>query len=98
METFVLNSADPAEQKKRDESLRGALLIQNHQAQLNYAPDRGVKSARFKVLRLATCPAVLIEAGFLSNAAEAKRCATGEFQRKLAGAVADAVVQFAAGN
>ncbi|MFK5924357.1 MAG: N-acetylmuramoyl-L-alanine amidase [Verrucomicrobiota bacterium] len=36
--------------------------------------NRGIKSARLKVLRLTKGPAVLIECGFLSNRWENKRC------------------------
>ncbi|MBO5667983.1 MAG: N-acetylmuramoyl-L-alanine amidase [Lentisphaeria bacterium] len=47
-------------------------------------PVRGVKTARFKVLRQAPCPAILIEAGFVSNSAEIKLLKQPEFQRKFA--------------
>ena len=56
------------------------------------AADRGVKRARFMgVLRGQTRPAVLIEAGYLSNAAEAKKIASADYRQKLAEAVARAL-------
>ena len=45
--------------------------------------DRGVKHARFAVLRQAPCPAVLVECGFLSNAAEEQRLMDTAYQSKL---------------
>ena len=54
--------------------------------------DRGVCRARFmEVLRGQRCPAVLIEAGFLSNPGDARQIETAAFQQKLAQAVADAL-------
>jgi N-acetylmuramoyl-L-alanine amidase len=46
--------------------------------------DRGLKRARFVVLREAQCPAVLVEGGYLSHLDEAKRVATPAFRQKLA--------------
>jgi N-acetylmuramoyl-L-alanine amidase len=57
--------------------------------------DRGLKRGRLAVLRLATCPAVLVEAGFLSNTAEAKKISTPEYRQKIAQAVADGVKAYA---
>ncbi len=49
--------------------------------------DRGVRRARFEVLRGATMPAVLIEAGFLSHPEEGKRIFTVEYRRQIARAI-----------
>ncbi|MGC4073351.1 MAG: N-acetylmuramoyl-L-alanine amidase [Nibricoccus sp.] len=57
--------------------------------------DRGLKRGRLAVLRLATCPAVLVEAGFLSNTAEAKKISTPEYRQKIAEAIADGVKAYA---
>lgn len=56
--------------------------------------DRGLKRARFQVLRGADCPAVLVEAGYLSNSREAARIATAEFQEKLAHSLALAIDRY----
>jgi N-acetylmuramoyl-L-alanine amidase len=55
------------------------------------APDRGLKRARFAVLRMATCPAVLVEAGYLSNDAEARKIATPAYRQRIAQAIANGV-------
>ena len=57
--------------------------------------DRGLRRARFQVLRQAGCPAVLVEVGFLSNAVEARLLASGWFRGKLARAVADGILDYA---
>jgi N-acetylmuramoyl-L-alanine amidase len=59
------------------------------------ASDRGLKRGRLAVLRLAPCPAVLVEAGFLSNDEEAKKIATPAYRQQVAEAIADAVRQYA---
>jgi N-acetylmuramoyl-L-alanine amidase len=54
--------------------------------------DRGINRARFiGVLRGQHRPAILIEAGFLSNPHEAKRIEDPEFRQKLAEALAEAL-------
>jgi N-acetylmuramoyl-L-alanine amidase len=58
--------------------------------------DLGVKSALFYVLVGARMPAVLVETAFISNRREEQRLASGRFQDEVAGAVARAVVAFAA--
>lgn len=60
------------------------------------ASDRGLKRGRLAVLRLATCPAVLVEAGFLSNDEEAKKIATPAYRQQVAVSMAEAVRQYAA--
>jgi len=61
--------------------------------------DRGVRHARFLgVLRGQNRPAVLIEAGYLSNPAEARRIADAAYRQKLAEAVAEALGQPEAGS
>jgi len=54
--------------------------------------DRGVSRARFMgVLHGPRCPAVLIEAGYMSNPREVRLIENPEFRQKLAQAVADAL-------
>ena len=91
METFALKALESGEIRRTAHSLRLAYLVQKEQSGINNSPGRGVKTARFKVLRKTPCPAILIEAGFLTNAADAVRCADREFQQKLALAVARAI-------
>jgi N-acetylmuramoyl-L-alanine amidase len=55
------------------------------------ASDRGLKRARWAVLRHVECPAILVESGFLSNDAEARRIATPAYRQKIAEAIADGV-------
>jgi N-acetylmuramoyl-L-alanine amidase len=49
--------------------------------------DRGIKRARFAVLRLTTVPAVLIEGGFLTERGESKLISNKDWRAKLAGAI-----------
>jgi N-acetylmuramoyl-L-alanine amidase len=46
--------------------------------------DRGVKRARFKVLRLAGSPSVLVEGGFMSNPREASLMRTEQYRQQVA--------------
>lgn len=58
--------------------------------------DRGYKRARFAVLRLVECPAVLVEAGYLSNDAEAALIATEAYRQRIAEGVHAAILGYEA--
>ena len=68
-----------------------ALATAMHASLLNRIPitDRGIKRARFWVLRECTIPAVLIEGGFVSNPQEASRIAQPAYRQ----AMAECIVQ-----
>jgi N-acetylmuramoyl-L-alanine amidase len=55
------------------------------------AADRGIKRSRFSVLRNSTCPAILIECGFLSNQAEEKKLTTPAYREKIATGIANGI-------
>jgi N-acetylmuramoyl-L-alanine amidase len=57
--------------------------------------DRGLKRARWAVLRLVECPAILVESGYLSNNGEARKIATPEYRQKIAESIADGVAAYA---
>ena len=56
--------------------------------------DRGIKRARFAVLRLTHAPAILIEGGFLSNGADSREVNDPAWREKLADAIAIGVRSF----
>lgn len=57
-------------------------------------PDRGLKRARFAVLRLTKVPAVLVEGGFLSNLKDAALVANTEWRNKYAHAIATGILEY----
>lgn len=74
------------------ENLQLAVRLQAELIRCSGEEDRGVRRARFMgVLLGQKRPAVLIEAGFLSNPAEARRIETPAFRQELAEAVANAL-------
>lgn len=60
--------------------------------------NRGVKQAGFLVLRQSSMPSVLIEAGFLSNQAEANYLSSNEGQQQIAASVFEAFKKFKGKN
>jgi len=58
------------------------------------AHKRQVEYADFSVLRNADMPAMLVETGFISNAAEEQRLKDPAYQRRLAGAILDGIQAF----
>jgi N-acetylmuramoyl-L-alanine amidase len=56
--------------------------------------DRGIKRARFIVLRDCNIPAVLIEGGFLTNAEDRVRIATPVYRQMLAQAILQGVLSY----
>jgi N-acetylmuramoyl-L-alanine amidase len=80
------------------ESSRLAYALHDHLVAALKAENRGVKQAPFYVLAGARMPAVLLEVGFISNAAEAARLCTADHQERIAAAVADGIAAWRAGG
>src|SRR5438128_6235870 len=66
--------------------------IQQKLMTIPHSANRGVHTANFRVLRLASCPAVLVECGFLSNRAEGNQARDWEYRELLADRIANAIV------
>ena len=56
--------------------------------------DRGVKRARFAVIRLAGVPSVLIEGGFLTNASDARKVASKQWRDTYAASIARGILEY----
>ena len=56
--------------------------------------DRGVKRARYVVLKDASTPAILIEGGFLTNSGDASRIASPTWREAYAAALATGILEF----
>ena len=63
-------------------------------AKTNAPSDRGLKRARFKVLRLARAPSVLVEGGFMSNPAESALLKTEAYRQQIAQWVFDGIMAY----
>jgi N-acetylmuramoyl-L-alanine amidase len=71
-------------------------LANRIQAKLMTIPksaNRGVRTANFRVLRMANYPAVLVECGFLSNRADGKQARDWEYRELLADRIAEGIVE-----
>lgn len=69
-------------------SMSLAWNVQNMLVRNIRAIDRGVKRARFVVLRETRCPSILVECGFISNRNEEKNLGSAAYQEKLAQSIA----------
>ncbi len=78
-------------------SLRLAKIVQGRLSKVNKGPDRGVKTARFRVLVGTHSPAVLTEVGFLSNRRGEALLSSAAHRKKLACAVGSALMEFLEG-
>jgi len=80
----------------RDEnnSLLLAYQVQESLVQTLHLDDRGVRRARYAVLRDARMPAILIESGYMTNPAEGKKIYTSAYRHALARAIANGIVTY----
>lgn len=58
------------------------------------AEDRGVRRARFAVLRPLNCPGILIEGGFMSSKEEGAKIANSAYRQKIAEAIAAGITDY----
>jgi N-acetylmuramoyl-L-alanine amidase len=80
--------------RNNSKNLLLAYQIQKSLVRTLGSEDRGVRRARFEVLREATMPAALIEAGFLSNPVEGRKIFTEEYRRQMARAITEGIVSY----
>lgn len=73
---------------------RLARTIHNVMVQETGARDRGVRQARFYVLRRTSMPAVLIETGFVTGSEDAANLSRPEYRSRLAAAIARGILQY----
>ncbi|MBI3178393.1 MAG: N-acetylmuramoyl-L-alanine amidase, partial [Deltaproteobacteria bacterium] len=88
---------DLANKASLPQSIELARLVQNRLVEAartrhDAVRDLGVKPSLFYVLLGARMPAVLVETGFLSNGKEAKLLTDSAYQRAVAQALADALI------
>lgn len=78
------------------ESARAAELIQQHMGAVHTGADKGVKRGNFAVLNTAQRPAILVEMGYSTNRSDARMMTEPTAQRRLARAIANAVLTYLA--
>ena len=86
---------------KLEESKKLAHILQvNFKTDLNSENNRVEKAAlnEYKVLKSGNMPSVIVECGFLSNAVEAEKLNSLEYQSLVAKSIARSVVQYYRGN
>ncbi len=80
--------------RDEDESLFLAYQIQKSLVGNLDANDRGVRRARFAVLRDARMPAVLIEGGYMTNPYESKKIYSSAYRRQMAAAIVKGILAY----
>lgn len=75
-------------------SRRLAYLVQKNMNADKLGIDRGAKIARFRVLTMAECPAILFEAGFVSNPEEERQLGLDSRRNLLVRALVRSVIEF----
>jgi len=93
--SFILSDMQQNEHLRESSQL--AELIQERLGKMHPGPSRGVKQAGFRVLVTAYMPAVLVEIGFGTNPREAAYLSSADKQSALAGAIADAAMDYLGG-
>jgi N-acetylmuramoyl-L-alanine amidase len=90
--SFIIN--DMAQNEHLRESNDLAETIQQGLGRIHPGPSRGVQQANFAVLRGSYMPAVLVEIGFGTNPSEAAYLSDRFNQRRIAGTIARAVMEY----
>lgn len=80
--------------RSNDKNLLLAWQIQKSLLRGLDSEDRGVRRARFAVLRDAVMPAVLVEAGFMSHPVEGKKIFTAAYRREMARAIVNGILAY----
>ena len=95
-DSFLTRRSFSAEPGHRFDHANQALSAAIYHAMLGRLPmfDRGMKRARFAVLRRAVTPAVLIECGFMSSPRDAQKLDSPAWRTRLADSIARGIIEF----
>lgn len=90
-----VSDLDPCPGNVRD-SENMALATATHASLVSHSLlyDRGIKRARFVVIRDITIPGVLVEGGFVSNPSDSRKIATTQYRQNMAFCIAAAVQNY----
>ena len=91
VETYCLLSDNPQDNARIAPAFQIACEVQKSQSIASGNYGRGVKFADFKVLRDSPAPAILIEAGFITNPDEEKRCVSANYRQIMADSLAKGI-------
>ncbi|MBN2683772.1 MAG: N-acetylmuramoyl-L-alanine amidase [Pontiellaceae bacterium] len=69
-------------------------LLQNNLIKASGQSDRGLRHARYSVIKKAPCPAALVECGFLSNPQEEELLSSASYRQKLAAGIGNAILGY----
>lgn len=93
-DTLAFILADLQRAEAHVDSSRLAYAVHQKLIDATHAPDHGVQQAPFYVLNGLAAPAILVEVGYISHPAEAKKLADTAYQQTLAKAIAQGVKSF----
>ncbi|MGH7991624.1 MAG: N-acetylmuramoyl-L-alanine amidase family protein, partial [Limisphaerales bacterium] len=77
-----------------NQSLLLAYQMEKSLVQNLHAEDRGVRRARFAVLRDAEMPAILIEGGYMTNPGEGKKIYSVAYRKQMAAAIVKGILAY----
>ncbi len=78
------------------ENTRLGYYVQKGLITASGASDRGVRRARFEVLRQSPCPAILLECGFVTSWKDARRLREGDHRDRVAQGIASGIFTYVA--
>jgi N-acetylmuramoyl-L-alanine amidase len=98
-EPDIFRNADPTlwdliHTENRQESIEMAESVIEHMRSELPRKNRGVKSARFYVLRGVETPSILIETGFVTNSKEAELLGTRFFRKRVARSISKGILAY----
>jgi N-acetylmuramoyl-L-alanine amidase len=77
-----------------DSGLELARVVHSNILQSLNVRDRGVRRARFFVLRKSSMPSILVETGFMTGQQDVSRLVTPQYQAQMADAIARGILQY----
>ena len=87
-------AGDILRETQLNSSLALANVVQDRLVRSTGAADRGVRQNLFYVIRNSRIPAILVEIGFVSHEEEGRRLVDPRYQRSIANALADGIMEY----